>query len=206
MKRSKWRVHLAGGLADPLLRSWLTEPDSLTARCQRASSSFRVRLLGYGKGKALSDEAAGDQVGRQLAWVREVALECDGRPVIFAHTTRSTAARGRMSGWMAGLGSRSLGSLLFSCPGFKRGAIEFLRLDARHALYRRAAALGPVTPTLWARRSRHRLGNQAVLVTEVFLPAIRTLGRCSGQPVQSGNGGDQARHVNHLAVVGDVAQ
>jgi chorismate--pyruvate lyase len=136
-----------------------------------------VRLLSYGKGKALADEAAGDQIGRQLAWVREVALECDGQPVIFAHTTLSTAARGRMIRWMAGLGSRSLGSLLFSYPGFERGAIEFLRLDARHPLYRRAAALGPVPTTLWARRSRHRLGNQAVLVTEVFLPAVARFGR-----------------------------
>jgi chorismate-pyruvate lyase len=35
-----------------------------------------------------------------------------------------------------------------------------------------------VTPTgtvLWARRSRHRLGVQEVLVTEVFLPAIAGL-------------------------------
>ncbi len=175
MKRSKWRVRLAGGLTDPVLRSWLTESGSLTARCQRASSVFRLRLLSYGKGRVLADEAAGGRGGRQLAWVREVALECDGRPVIFAHTTPGTADRGRMSRWMAGLGSRSLGSLLFSHPGFRRGAIEFLRLDARHPLHSRAASLGPVTPTLWARRSRHRLGNQAVLVTEVFLPAIGLL-------------------------------
>jgi chorismate--pyruvate lyase len=104
--------------------------------------------------------------------VREVVLECDGRPVIFAHTTLATVAPGRLSRWMAGLGNRSLGSLLFSYPGFRRGTIEFLRLDARHPLYRRAAALGPVGASLWARRSLHRLGWQQVLVTEVFLPAI----------------------------------
>jgi chorismate--pyruvate lyase len=42
----------AAWLVRPVLRSWLTEPDSLTARCQRASSSFRVRLLRFGKGGA----------------------------------------------------------------------------------------------------------------------------------------------------------
>jgi chorismate--pyruvate lyase len=176
MKRSKWRAHLASGACDPILRSWLTEPDSLTARCQRACTDFRVRLLSFGKGRALADEsaaeAAGGEAGRGLAWVREVALECDGRPVIFAHTTLATATNGRLSRWMAGLGNRSLGSLLFTYPGFERGAIEFLRLDARHPLYRRAAALGEVGATLWARRSLHRLGGQRVLVTEVFLPAI----------------------------------
>lgn len=174
-KRSYWRRQLVGRPCDPLLRSWLTEPDSLTARCLRSSRRFRVRLLHYGKGLALADESVGGTAGGGLAWVREVALECDGQPVIFAHTTLSTAATGRLTRWMARLGTRSLGSLLFSYPGFARGEIEFLRLDARHPLYQRAARLGPVEPTLWARRSWHRLGRQQVLVTEVFLPAIRAL-------------------------------
>lgn len=178
MKRSKWRDRLSGGPGDPILRSWLTEPGSLTARCQRGCSDFRVRLLCFAKGRPLADEAAGSRYGRTPAWVREVVLECDGRPVIFAHTTLSTAARGRLSRWMAGLGNRSLGSLLFSFPGFKREAIEFLRLDRRHPLYQHAAAVaevGEVGEHLWARRSRHRLGRQQVLVTEVFLPGIRAL-------------------------------
>ena len=176
MKRSKWQARFAGAACDPLIRSWLCEPASLTARCQRASQQFAVRLLRYGKGAALADEATGGaRCG--LAWVREVVLECDGQPVIFAHTTLASAGNGRLTRWMAGLGNRSLGSLLFAYPGFRRGPIELLRLDARHPLYRRAAALGPVGGVLWARRSWHRLGGQRVLVTEVFLPAIRQLGR-----------------------------
>lgn len=174
MKRSKWQSRLPAQLC-PYLHSWLAEPDSLTARCQRASASFRVRLLSYGKGQALADEAAGCALGRHLAWVREVALECDGRPVIFAHTTLSTATNGRLTRWMAGLGQKSLGSLLFAYPGFRRGKIEYLRLDQRHPLYQRAATLADVGDYLWARRSRHRLGRQMVLVTEVFLPDISRL-------------------------------
>jgi chorismate--pyruvate lyase len=73
------------------------------------------------------------------------------------------------------LGNRSLGSLLFAYPGFRREAIEYLRLDRRHPLYQRAAAVAEVGDTLWARRSLHRLGAQHVLVTEVFLPAINRL-------------------------------
>lgn len=174
MKRSKWQRCLPAQLCSHL-RSWLAEPDSLTARCQRASTSFGVRLLSYGKGRALADEAAGCALGRHLAWVREVVLECDGQPVIFAHTTLSTAANGRLTRWMAGLGQRSLGSLLFAYPGFRRGKIEYLRLDPRHSLYRRAAAVAEVGEYLWARRSQHRLGRQVVLVTEVFLPGISAL-------------------------------
>lgn len=174
MARTAWRDRLIGSPGDAVLRSWLREPGSLTARCQRACAAFRVRLLRYGQGRALADEAA-DDGGHRLAWVREVLLECDGVPVIFAHTTLSTAGNGRLTRWMARLGNRSLGSLLFAHPGFTRGPIEFLRLDARHPLYRRAAAAGPVGRYLWARRSLHRLGRQQVLVTEVFLPGIRGL-------------------------------
>ena len=171
MTSGKWRSRLAGGGPDPALRSWLTEPGSLTARCQYACRDFRVRLLDYGKDLPQADEMP----RRRLVWVREVVLECDGVPVIFAHTVLSTATRGRLTRWLAGLGSRSLGSLLFSYPGFRRGAIEYRRLDARHTLHQRAAALGAAGPCLWARRSLHRLGAQQVLVTEVFLPAIANL-------------------------------
>ena len=175
MKRSQWRTRLSANLNDPLLRSWLSEPGSLTARCQRGCTIFRVRLLHYGKGRALADEETGSRIGRGPAWVREVVLECDGQPVIFAHTTLSTATRGRLTRWMDGLGNRSLGSLLFAYPGFRREAIEYLRLDCRHPLYQRAAAVAEVGDHLWARRSLHRLAVQRVLVTEVFLPAIARL-------------------------------
>jgi chorismate--pyruvate lyase len=176
MLPNKWRARPTGGPLDAALASWLTETGSLTARCQRHSRQFRVRLLRYEKGQALADEGLRLGASRAPAWVREVALECDGVPVIFAHTTLSTASHGRLSRWLSRLGSNSLGSLLFTHPGFRRGGIEFRRLDQRHPLYRRAAALGHAGDTLWARRSLHRLGAQQVLVTEVFLPAVAALG------------------------------
>jgi chorismate--pyruvate lyase len=176
MKQNKWRIHLPGGELDATQASWLREPGSLTARCQRHCLQFRVHLLRYEKGQTLADEGVIPTTSRQLAWVREVVLDCDGVPVIFAHTTMSTTVRGRLSRWLARLGSNSLGSLLFTHPGFRRGPIEFCRLDRRHPLYWRAAALGMSGGTLWARRSWHRLGTQQVLVTEVFLPALVSLG------------------------------
>ena len=167
-----WRSRFAGGGPQRALRSWLTEPGSLTARCQGHAADFRVRLLRQDKGRPLADEEG----PRGLVRVREVVLECDGVPVIFAHTTLSTASGGRLTRWLARLGNRSLGSLLFAYPGFRRGAIEFRRLDRRHPLYRCIAGQWPVGEFVWARRSRHRLGQQEVLVTEVFLPAITGLG------------------------------
>lgn len=153
------------------VRSWLFEPGSLTNRCRRACGDFRVRLLSYAVAPALTLPLA------QRVRVREVLLECDGRPVIFARTELPLRPLGRMGRWLSGLGERSLGSLLFACPRFVRGGIEIRRLDRRHALYRRAVAVSaePAGRQLWARCSLHTLEKQTVLVTEVFLPAIANL-------------------------------
>lgn len=175
-----WRSRLVQCAGNRHFFPWLTEIGSLTARCQAACRHFRIRLLHYGRRQPLPDEAAYFGLRRQEdAWSREVLLECDGMPVIFAHTALPLQPSGRLTRWLAGLGSRSLGSLLFAYPGFERGPIEFIRLDARHPLFRRAvAAAKPIGVTeLWARRSAHSLAGQTVLVTEVFLPAILRLER-----------------------------
>ncbi len=168
------------------VRSWLIEPGSLTARCQDSCDRFRIRVVTSGRGAALADEAAlvGARLGRP--WVREVILECDGVPVIFAHTVLPDRPRGRLTRWLARLGARSLGSLLFAYPGFRRGQLEFRRLDGRHRLHTRAIVLFPTATALWARRSLHRLGRQQVLVTEVFLPALGAL-KSRGGPQGSGS-------------------
>ena len=166
-----WRAQLIGRRPEHPLRSWLREKGSLTLRCQQHCRDFRVRVLRQGRLAPLDDGP-----GRRRLPVREVLLECDGQPVIFAHSVLSTAKIGRLGRWFAHLGNQSLGSLLFRHPGFQREAIEFLRLDATHPLHRRVSALLGEQPALWARRSRHHLGADSVLVIEVFLLHIKTLG------------------------------
>ncbi len=173
MIRQQWQYKLLQGTPDAALASWLTEPDSLTARCQRNCRQFRVRLLRSG----LLLPVDGEDARRRLVRGREVLLECDGVPVIFAHSVLLTATNGRLKRWLAGLGSRSLGSLLFNYPGFARGQLGFRKLDARDKLYQRARPWADGAPELWARRSVHRLGKQSLCVTEVFLPGIGGLGQ-----------------------------
>lgn len=180
MSRHQWRRRFCGMPPERRLRDWLSETGSLTTRCRQSCRHFAVRVLRQGKGVALIDEDS----PRQLVEIREVVLECDGQPVIFAHSTLSTAAHGRLGRWFAALGGASLGALLFIRPGFRREPIEFRRLDARHPLFQRAAQLCQPGPTLWARRSRHRFGSQDVLVTEVFLPAIGALVSPAALPVR----------------------
>lgn len=176
VKRRRWFRRLPAPAPGCRLRGWLQEPGSLTRRCQRLCQDFRVQLLRQARA---ADCIAPGQTRARQTWVREVLLCCDGVPVIFAHTTLSTVNRGRLNRWLARLGSRSLGSLLFAHPGFRRGPIEFCRLDGRDPLYRALAAAWPagtpLPPSLWARRSTHALAGQRVCVCEVFLPAILSL-------------------------------
>jgi chorismate lyase len=167
-----WRRALPPWRVAARLRAWLCERGSLTRRCIAASERFEIRLLAYRR------QCGG---GYRLVRAREVLLVCDGVPVIYASTRLEAKRGGRLGRWLDGLGARSLGSLLFACPQFCREALEFCRLDARDRLYRQAvAATGTTAPVLWARRSRHRLGAQAVVVTEVFLPTILDL-PCAGR-------------------------
>lgn len=136
-----------------------------------------MRVLQQGHAMPTNDEAMVLGIKRnRLAWVREVALLCDGKPLVFAHTVLPCRPRGPMTGWLARLGNRSLGALLFSHPGFVRGAMNCKQLDYRHALFHpaiEAMQLTAIPPqTIWARRSRFAFGAQSVLVTEVFSPAL----------------------------------
>ncbi|WP_234087606.1 chorismate lyase [Azonexus sp. R2A61] len=165
LRETRWHRRPAGRI-DRLLRDWLTEPGSLTARCRRHCTRFAVRRLDQSR----------QAVGGGVLPVRDVLLECDGQPVIFARSSLSTARAGRLGAWFGQLGNRSLGSLLFAHPGFRRQGIEYCRLGPRDALHRRVSGLlGEQPDALWVRRSRHRLGAYSVLVIEVFLPAIMQL-------------------------------
>lgn len=164
-----WRNALLRSDENTPYRAWLRDRGSLTVRLQ-SRGHFSVRLLRQGLIKPTRDEA--ELLGiraNAVAWVREVALLCDGIEVAFAHTVLPRHPRGPVTRWLARLGSRSLGSLLFAHPGFVRGKISFKQLDVRHPLFLPAQqTLGRAEKTLWARRSLFCLGAQSVLVTEVF--------------------------------------
>lgn len=178
-RRQAWRESLlrTTDSARAPFNDWLRGRGSLTARIQ-AKGRFAVRVLRQELGTPTADEARvlGIEPGVQ-AWVREVALFCDDQIVVFAHTVLPRRPRGPLTVWLARLGNRSLGALLFSHPGFTRGQLTFNRLDHRHALFEPALTAlqldGSEAPTmLWARRSRFGFGGQSVLVSEVFSPLL----------------------------------
>ena len=179
-QRLAWRKKPEHSEAALPFVDWLYDRNSLTSRLQ-ARGAFEVRVLRQGLAIPTFDEAVALGIRRKrLAWVREVALYCDGDPVVFAHTVLPYRPRGPMTGWLARLGNRSLGALLFSHAGFVRGPLLSKRIDQRDELFAPAIAAmdlhapeEPSTPALlWARRSSFSFGRQKVLVTEVFSPLL----------------------------------
>jgi len=171
--RVAWRTKLPRSAVP--VSQWLLGRGSLTARLQ-ARGSFTLDLLYQGLARPTLDEAIALGAKNRLLRVREVVLRVDGQALVFAHTVLPCRPRGALGVWLSRLGNRSLGALLFAHPGFTRGTISCRRLDPRHALFQSAIdalQLTDVSPRiLWARRSRFVFGQQSVLVTEIFSPAL----------------------------------
>ncbi len=159
--------HLAPA-PSPSVADWLFDQGSLTRRLTAlAAGAFAVEPLVEGWQTLREEECqALDIAAGSPGWVREVYLRGEGRPWVFA---RSVAPRAtlRASGLgLRELGERSLGELLFSDRAFDRGELRACRYPA--AWLPDAVA----EDGLWARRSRFVRGELAVLVAEVFLPAL----------------------------------
>jgi len=177
--RSLWRSALPPAVVyDRHWARWAIGTDSLTARLRAASSTFRVRLLGQRRAMPLRDEwRCLGMAAPAETLVREVLLVCDNTPVVYAHTIVHPRSVALDWPFLKALGTQPLGHSLFADPRVERGDFEFALLAAGHPLVRRAhGALGdaPIAGTerLPARRSVFRRGASAMLVTEVFLPAL----------------------------------
>lgn len=163
-------------VAAGVLRRWLTDPGSLTARLQRHAGKITVKVLFQGLRRANRDETFLFAAPAKRVMVREVLLLRGATPLVFAHTV--FAAGGLRGAWrgIAGLGTRPLGAALFADPRISRFALHQKKLSRTHPLHRRAAAqLKKMPPPLWARRSIFAAGKSPILVSEVFLPAIYDL-------------------------------
>lgn len=171
--KSPWSPHLPHAHAARPYDTWLRERRSLTARWQKASGAFRVEPLRQALLPPLADERA--VLGlppRRRAWVRDVVLYCGATPVAFAHAVAPVTPRGAVQRWLRNLGRRSLGTLLFSHPGFVRLAVEYAAIDARHPLHAGIFAYTRSHERYWARRTLFAFGSQRVVLTEIFLPAV----------------------------------
>jgi chorismate--pyruvate lyase len=159
-----------------LLRSWVYEQGSLTARIRQhcTGEAVRVQLLSQRWEHPLLEEAqaVATRPG-SVALVRQVYLMCGQRRVVYARSVMPRLTLTRTHARFSRLGTRPLADILFADPRVQRVAMEFARLRPGEALFRLAARSLPAQPpNLWGRRSVFALGGRPLLVSEVFLPAL----------------------------------
>lgn len=154
------------------LKSLLVESGSLTERLRaNCREHFAVRVLRQARCRpgdfpehVLSSPSA-------EALVREVYLECDGHPVVFAQTLVPDTTLSAHP-WLAELGGKPLGHALFVRRDVTRLPFEYAELSRDHSLV--ASAFGALEAgqvpdgKLWARRSQFLVDGMPVSVNEVF--------------------------------------
>jgi chorismate--pyruvate lyase len=152
----------------PPLRLWLTDNGSLTERLiAGGQGDFSVQRLYQGWEVPLPSECTFLELpARQLALVREVALQLGGDAVVFARSVFPMASLGGSLAHLRRLQNRSLGAILFKHPGMRRSPFE-LALIPGDSPYLPEHLQQP--EPAWGRRSRFDLGGKKVMVSEVFL-------------------------------------
>lgn len=155
-------------------RHWIALPTSLTAQlAAHLGGDVRVRILSERRDRFLANErellGTIDRVGR----VREVRLEVHGRPYVVARTVFPASTARGANGALLQLGTRALGSLLFSAMRAPANVRQYTSLCPAASLWRALHGhLPDDVQRLWARRAVHLLHGQPLLVTEVFLPLL----------------------------------
>lgn len=172
---TRWQRPLIPALPTAL-RPWLTDAGSLTRLLQwHCENPFSVRLLSSQWQKPLVDEALLLQRDlHKVAMVREVLLMDGVQPQIYARTVIPAKTYHSLRRRFDGLGSQSLGEMLFTDPSLTRGPIEVACLRAGQLLFEKAASYLLQRPdNLWGRRSCFYLNGKPILVNEIFLPSAK---------------------------------
>ncbi|CAM2192167.1 putative chorismate pyruvate-lyase [Paraburkholderia kururiensis] len=169
-----WRVAPMPGFTSHQ-KDWLARGGSLTAHL-RTLGTVAVHVTREAVALPWSDEHVPLGLApRAPVWVREVVLAVDGVPFVAAHSVAPLAAS--IGVWQAirRLRTRPLAELLYSDSSVARSALVSRRVNARHPLYRLAAAQGDEERrphALVARRSVFTRCGAPLMVTECMLPAL----------------------------------
>ncbi|WP_455426105.1 chorismate lyase [Dryocola sp. LX212] len=147
-------TEIPDGLSASFL-DWLLLEDSMTKRFEQHCAKVTVEIIR--EAFVIADEQlpeAGLLPPAQRYWLREIVLCGDGVPWLVGRTVvpESTLAGPELA--LQRLGNTPLGRYLFSASTLTRDFIQIGR-----------------SAELWGRRSRLRLSDKPLLLTELFLPA-----------------------------------
>lgn len=172
----KLRRHLLDADIPADVAEWLFDQGSLTSRViQACDKKFRVEVISQGYARPMLNEAI--RLGMRdsgTALIREVYLYCGGTPWVYARTIIPRKTLTGAQRYLAHLGNKPLGAVLFADPNMKRDEVEVAEIKSSHRLFNRATITLKQKPaSIWGRRSVFYINKKRLLVNEVFLPAIR---------------------------------
>ena len=157
---SHWRP-LEQLVMPPLVRHWMSDPDSLTLRLKRHGQFQVVPGFHAMAVPQLEERQLLGLPARRAALIREVTLMLDGLPVVAARSILPVASLRGANRSLGHMGSRSLGLELYKRP-----------LCLRDQVWARLASPGHGHPVCWGRQSRFIKRGAPLLVAEYFLPAL----------------------------------
>lgn len=151
-----------------VLRPWLLEPASLTARLKAHSTDFRLQLLSEVKMRLPAFLQPCLAAETRHCVRREVLMWCNHQPAVYAQSWLPEHSMQQLQP-LAALGEQPLGELLFQFPDVVRSPIEVAQVPVT------AATASIAAGDYWARRSVFTVAGQPLLVAEVFLPGVLQL-------------------------------
>lgn len=156
--------------------TWAGLPGSFTARMREATQGKITNHLLYQNWEAsLSDEAEplGPTSGAKI-YAREVYFSLQDEPWLWARTLFTEGVMAKTKQKFAGIGDRPLGELLFQDPELQESPHEFSCLPLTHRYCVKIRSILPsLQQPLWARRTLFKYEGEHLLVTSVFLPALK---------------------------------
>jgi len=162
------------------LQEWLLTKGSLTQKViSRCKGRFHLEIIQHGRVRPqLNERRLLMMSDTETALRREVVLCCDATPLIFARTIiPGTTLRGAGLR-LARLGRKPLGDLLFRDHSVLRSDLQVTCMDAKNALFDSVKVKTKAKTNkqdVWGRRSIFFYADEPLLVSEIFLPAIRNL-------------------------------
>jgi chorismate--pyruvate lyase len=179
MQTLQWHTCQSRFLTDcppPAMVDWLLAPGSFIQRLKQHGVLLpRVQVLSQQWQTLCFDERKRLAVApRQVALVRDVLIGTDKEQLMFARTIFPAKTLTGNEKRLAHLKSRSLGSVLFKNPRVLRSEFELACITPEMDWYQDISQVVKLADEdLWARRSQFFLHQKALLLTEVFLPAMQ---------------------------------
>lgn len=146
----KWQDWTDDLKVPDIMRFWLVDTQSLTAKLRQKYPDFAVQVLSEKLENPHKNEVK--IVGETPAIIRKVVLFGNSEAVVFARSIIPVTDDTKN---ILKIGKKPLGEMLFNDSKISRGSLQITDIDG-----------------IWGRRSSFTIGTTSLLVSEFFLPFL----------------------------------